>query len=108
MSQYSAFSLLIASMSWRTVRRFSSSALSTSAPSLVRQFTDPKAENHGSRPDGRKFNPAAIPPHGSWAPRAGVTGIVWLSFSFITLGAFRPRAAHLSRRHDLDRRQRDP
>src|SRR2546422_4958126 len=48
MSQYSAFSLLIASMSWRTVRRFSSSALSMSATLLRRR--------HGIQKESRVFN----------------------------------------------------
>src|SRR2546425_34351 len=48
MSQYSAFSLLIASMSWRTVRRFSSSALSMSATLLRRR--------NGIQKESRVFN----------------------------------------------------
>src|SRR5207245_8085541 len=48
MSQYSAFSLLIASMSWRTVRRFSSSALSMSATLLRRR--------RGIQKESRVFN----------------------------------------------------
>src|SRR6266850_8011136 len=48
MSQYSAFSLLIASMSWRTVRRFSSSTLSMSATLLRRR--------HGIQKENRVFN----------------------------------------------------
>src|SRR6195256_4387513 len=48
MSQYSAFSLLIASMSWGTVRRFSSSALSMSATLLRRR--------HGIQKESRVFN----------------------------------------------------
>src|ERR1700730_11548748 len=48
MSQYSAFSLFIASMSWRTVRRFCSSALSMSATLLRRR--------HGIQKESRVFN----------------------------------------------------
>src|SRR6202047_800064 len=48
MSQYSAFSLFIASMSWTTVRRFSSSALSMSATLLRRR--------HGIQKESRVFN----------------------------------------------------